>query len=84
MVYVKPVSDLTEVPGLLHDFQSHLQTVAITGAGNRREDIATELGLVGVTRVTSFEHAPWPPLWWHHDGKSVLEGLIRWVDLENE
>ena len=84
VVYVKPVSDLTEVPGLLHDFQSHLQTVAITGAGNRREDIATELGLVGVTRVTSFEHAPWPPLWWHHDGKSVLEGLIRWVDLENE
>ena len=36
----------------------------------------------GATRVTSFEKAPWPPPWWHHDGASVLAGLIRWIDLE--
>jgi hypothetical protein len=83
VVYVKPVPDLAEVPGLLHDLRRHLQTVALTGAGDRREGLASALGRVGVTRITSFEAAPWPPPWWHHDGTSVLDGLIRWVDLED-
>ena len=84
VVYVKPVSDLAEVPGLLHDFRRHLQTVAIAGAGARRAALATALGGVGVTRVTSFAGAPWPPPWWHHDGASVFDGLIRWIDLEDD
>ena len=84
VVYVKPVSDLAEVPELLYDLRRHLQTVAIAGAGARRGALATALGRVGVTRVTSFEGAPWPPPWWHHDGASVFDGLIRWIDLEDE
>ena len=84
VVYVKPVSDLVEVPELLSDLRRHLQTVAIAGAGARRGALAADLARVGVTRITSFEGAPWPPPWWHHDGASVLDGLIRWIDLEDE
>ena len=84
VVYVKPVADLTEVPGLLHDVRRHLQTVALVGAGGRRRELAMALGRVGVTRISSFEGAPWPPPWWHHDGASPLSPLIRWIDLEDE
>ena len=82
VVYVKPVSHLEEVPELLRDLRRVLQTVALTGSGDRRGHLATALGRAGVTRVTSFEAAPWPPPWWHHDGSSVFDGLIRWIDLE--
>ena len=82
VVYVKPVSDLDEVPELLRDVRAHLQTVALSGATGKRQALAMALGRVGVTRITSFEGAPWPPPWWHHDGASVFGGLVRWVDLE--
>jgi hypothetical protein len=84
VVYVKPVGDLAEVPELLNDLRRYLQTVALSGVGGRRGDLATALGRVGVTRITSFRGAPWPPPWWHHDGASVFDGLIRWIDLEDE
>ena len=83
VIHVKPVSDLAEVPELLYELRRYLQTVALTGAGDRRAELAMALGRVGVTRVTSFETAPWPPPWWHHDGASVFDGLIRWIDLED-
>jgi hypothetical protein len=84
VIYVKPVPDLDDVPQLLADVGPHLQTVALSGATDRRQYLATVLGRTGVTRVTSFEGAPWPPPWWHHDGASVFAGLVSWVDLEDE
>ena len=84
VIYVKPVSDLAEVPGLLQGVRRHLQTAAIMGVGGRRRDLAMALGRIGVTRIASFEDTPWPPPWWHHDGTSVFDGLVRWIDLEDE
>ena len=84
VVYVKPVRDLGHVPELLASVGPHLQTVALSGATDRRQGLATALARAGVARITSFEGAPWPPPWWHHDGASVFEGLVSWVDLEDE
>ncbi len=84
VVYVKAVEDLAEVPELLSQVGRHLQTVAVAGAGERRRALAEALGRVGATRITSFEHAPWPPPWWHHDGGSVFSGLLSWIDLEDD
>ena len=84
VIYVKPVSDLAEVPALLQGVRRHLQTAAIMGVGGRRRDLAMALGRIGVTRIASFEDTPWPPPWWHHDGTSVFDGLVRWIDLEDE
>ena len=83
VVYVKPILDLMQVREVLIDSSHHLQTVAVAGAVGRRQQIASMLSEVGVTRVTSFREAPWPKLWWHQDGRSVFQGLYRLVDLED-
>jgi putative component of toxin-antitoxin plasmid stabilization module len=82
VVYVKPISDLVEVPEVLRGVARHLQTVALEGSGDRRSALTEALGRVGVTRFTPFREAPWPPPWWHHDGASVFAGLVRWIDSE--
>ena len=82
VVSVVPTPDLGYVAGALAEFGRYLQTVVVEGAEDRLPILAEALCRVGATRVTSFEKAPWPPPWWHHDGASALSGLIRWVDLE--
>ncbi len=82
VVTLVPIPDLSDVTGSLGEFGRHLQTVAIECSQDRMPMLAESLSRAGATRVTSFEEAPWPPPWWHHDGASVLAGLIRWIDLE--
>lgn len=82
VVRVKPVADLAEVPALLASLAPFVQTVAVEGAGERREELAEALARAGVVRITSLEAAPWPPPWWHHDGAGPLRVLLRWTDLE--
>ena len=82
-VYVKPIPDLTVVKTLLANNENCLQTVAMAGAFSRKEDIANDLSQVGVTRLTSFRQAPWPKPWWHHDGRSVFQGLFKLIDIED-
>ena len=82
VVSVFPTPDLRGVAASLGEVGGYLQTVAVEGAGDRLPMLAEALCRAGATRVTSFEKAPWPPPWWHHDGASVFAGLIRWIDLE--
>lgn len=82
VVSLYPAPDLCGVADVLEEVGGYLQTVAIEGAEDRLPTLAEALCQVGATRVTSFEKAPWPPPWWHHDGASVFAGLIRWIDLE--
>lgn len=83
LVWVKPLSDLENVVSFVRPVTAYLQTVGITGAGARRAAVAERLGRIGVSRVTSLERMPWPPGHWHHDGRSPLRELVRWVDLES-
>lgn len=82
LVRVRPVDDASDVPPLLSPMARHLQTVAVSGLGEEMVALAEGLARVGVTRVTSFDAAPFPPPGWHHDGRGALETLVRWVDLE--
>lgn len=81
---VRPVAQVSQVPGFVAPFSSHLQTAAVAGLGPRLEALAEELAAVGVTRITGFDAAPFPPPAWHHDGLGSLGALVRWVDLEAE
>ena len=83
VVFVVPTPDLGDVAAVLQEVGRHLQTVAVEAAEDRLPGLAEMLSRAGATRVTSFEKAPWPPPWWHHDGSLVLSGLIRWIDLED-
>ena len=83
VVSVVPTPDLGCVAGSLREVGRYLQTVAVECAEDRLPTLAEALCRAGATRITSFERAPWPPPWWHHDGASVLSGLIRWIDIED-
>jgi len=81
-VRVRPIRDATDLPAVLQPLRAHLQTVGIAGLGPRARAVAVALGEVGASRVTPFQSVPFPPPWWHHDGRGPLLDLVRWVDLE--
>lgn len=78
-LYVKPIDDAKHISALLAPHGAFLQSVALAGfTANRLDQIAAELMRVGVTRITTFEELPWPPMWWHHDGRPPLQELLFW------
>jgi len=81
---VRPFDRLEEVLGRLAGRPHHLQTVGVTGLGDRLEVVAESFARLGVSRVTPFETVPFPVAWWHHDGRGPLVDLVRWVDLERD
>ena len=56
--------------------------MGVAGAGSDLEELAEELGRIGVSRIAKFSELPFPPSPWHHDGGSPLRDLVHWVDLE--
>ena len=82
-VYIKPIASAEAVVQLLQPYNGILQSVAIAGfSANQAHKLTMLLANCGVTRVTSFELLPWPPMWWHHDGRGPLRELLTWHDLE--
>ena len=82
VVYVKPVPSANGIPALLPP-RRFLQSVAIEGfAETEMAELIRLLGQTGVSRVTTFERLPWPPMHWHHDGSAPLRELITWQDVE--
>jgi hypothetical protein len=83
LVRVHPIPRLEEAVDLLAPAARHLQSVAIAAPADRRLALADRLARVGATRITTFDRLPWPSPEWHHDGRSPLRELVRWVDLED-
>jgi len=83
VVRVIPVADLMEdaLP-MLGGWRRHLQTVGAAGLGPDRQALLDGLVRLGVSRVVRLAEVPWPPPWWHHDGRGPLRALVRWTDLE--
>lgn len=80
---VKPVASPADLIDHVRPFHHVLQTVGVAGFEPLDlVDLATRLGDVGATRVTSLAAMPWPPPGWHHDGRGPLRELVRWVELE--
>jgi hypothetical protein len=58
-----------------------ISTVGHTGAiSSRLENVFLSLG---VSRFCAAGYMQFPPLTWHHDGRSSLGDLVTWVDAEN-
>jgi hypothetical protein len=81
-VRIRPIEDASMLGEVLAPMGPHLQTVAVTGLGERVESIAESLARIGVARIAALSRTAWPPPWWHHDGEGPLRALVRWVDLE--
>lgn len=82
-LYVKPLARAGELVEILAPYRHVLQSAAIAGfSGTGKEDITMLLVSCGVTRVTNFKQLPWPPMWWHHDGRGPLNELLFWNDVE--
>jgi hypothetical protein len=80
---VKTAPDEASVIAALQPFRAVLQTVGLAGFdAHAIPSFAEDLAAAGVTRITPVRDMPWPPPWWHHDGRGPLRELVRWVDLE--
>ena len=82
VVRVKPVASLDQVAGRVERYASVLQTVGVAASPEATLALASALGRVGASRVTSLGSMAWPPPDWHHDGQPPLRTLVRWCDLE--
>lgn len=81
-LYVKPIANAASLRDILLPHRSVMQSVGVAGFTRHEiESIAALLGDVGVTRVTTFEALPWPPMTWHHDGRGPLRELLLWQDI---
>jgi len=81
-VVVRPVADASALAAELGALGPHLQTVGFAGLAGRLDAVAKTLGEAGASRIAPFRAVPFPPPWWHHDGRGPLIDLVRWVDLE--
>ncbi|MDE0731359.1 MAG: hypothetical protein OSB36_10570, partial [Longimicrobiales bacterium] len=82
VVRVEPIENLSDLINRLSPDKGHLQSVGVAGVGADLEELAEELGRIGVSRIAKFSELPFPPPSWHHDGGSPLRDLVHWVDLE--
>ncbi len=81
-VRVRPWSGLDALVRSIGPLGPHLQTVGLTGMGDRRAETALELARLGATRIVEPRDMGFPPPWWLHDGRRPLDELVRWAELE--
>jgi len=82
-VFVKPIPSIEALIAQLGPHRQLLQSVGISGFDDAEAaELARKLGRIGAVRIAPFSSLPWPPPWWHHDGRGPLIELIRWVDLD--
>tara|TARA_B100001765_G_scaffold195573_1_gene145064 strand:- start:441 stop:1847 length:1407 start_codon:yes stop_codon:yes gene_type:complete len=82
VVRIESIENRSDLIKRLSSDKEHLQSVGVAGAGSDLEELAEELGRIGVSRIAKFSELPFPPSPWHHDGGSPLRDLVHWVDLE--
>lgn len=75
VIHVKPFQDSSAVEPL----RAHLSTVGIWPNDSEGAEIAARLGALRICPIGKMQQ---PPLTWHHDGRSPLADLVRWVDWE--
>lgn len=84
IVWVKPLGDLAELPGLLVPVRQYLQTGGVAASSDRLVAIAELLADLGLDRVCPIGQMGDPPVTWHHDGRFNLLDFLRFTDLEPE
>ncbi len=82
VVYVKPLEKLEKLPEYLESVKGYLQTVGVSMNLEKKKRLAEILYPLGVSRITDCGRIAFPKIEWHHDGKSSLQEMGRWVDIE--
>lgn len=81
-LFVKPFTSLAGLRAVLEPHHAILQSAAVAGFdGEGKQQLEDLLIDCGITRITTFEQLPWPPMTWHHDGRGPLRELLAWHDL---
>jgi hypothetical protein len=81
-VYVKAVTDLTDLLQSAESVRGQVSTVGLAALEDRAPQLATQLAQWGVTRVCPLGQMQNPPLTWRHDGRPSLGDLVTWTDWE--
>jgi hypothetical protein len=80
VIYLRQATE-SQLPTALASVAGRISTVGIAGRlSSRLENVF--LGL-GVSRFCAAGRMQFPPLTWHHDGRSSLADLVTWIDSEN-
>jgi len=83
-IYVKGITDLTEMLQSADSVRMKVSTVGVAAPSEKMKDIALELARWGATRVCPLGQMQQPPLTWRHDGRPAFGDLLRWTDYEME
>jgi hypothetical protein len=79
VISIRKVSE-TKLPAALASVAGRISTVGVAGhLSSRLESAFLNLG---VSRFCPAGRMQFPPLTWHHDGRSSLADLVTWVDAE--
>ena len=81
-IYVKGVSDVTEVIQKADNVRGKVSTVGIAATEDKSLELATQFARWGVTRVCPLGQMQNPPLTWRHDGRPALGDLVIWTNWE--
>jgi hypothetical protein len=81
-VYVKGVDRLESALRGADPVRHLVSTVGVAGSSSRVAELAARLGEWGVARICPVGGMQAPPLTWRHDGRPVLNDLVRWSDWE--
>jgi hypothetical protein len=81
-VYVKPAADLPEALRHAESVRGKISTVGLATAGDRAQQLATQLARWGVPRICRLGEMQNPPPTWRHDGRPALGDLVTWTDWE--
>ena len=76
------VDTLADVAPRIAPYRKHLQTVGIAAPPEELYELATLLGLEGVTRISALGHMTLPEAGWHHDGRFNLLDLVTITEIE--
>lgn len=82
-IYVKPVSNLTEVLQNADAVRRQISTVGLAVPEHQAGQFAAQLARWGATRVCPLGQMQNPPLAWRHDGRPALGDLVTWTDFES-
>ena len=82
VVVLRPVADLVDAVAEIETYGPHVQSVALEVGEERRGWLSEALVRAGALRITTVDRLPWPPAWWHHDGRGGLAPLVDVIDRE--
>jgi hypothetical protein len=83
-IYVKGVSNLTQVLEGADTVRGKVSTVGLAVAEDKSVQVATTLARWGVTRLCPLGQMQNPPVTWRHDGRPTLGDLVTWTNWEQE